>query len=424
MSEELREAIRNRYGAAAKAAQVKAASSETGAGCCGPAGGCCGGSTSQITSGLYQIEEVGDLPPAAVLASLGCGNPTALAELIPGERVLDLGSGGGIDVLLSAKRVGPAGFVYGLDMTDEMLALARENQQKAGVANVAFLKGQIEAIPLPENAVDVIISNCVINLSTDKDQVFREAFRTLRPGGRLAVADVVFQGDTTRVPSAIRRAVESWSGCVAGALEEQNYIRRLKAAGFVDVSIQVTRVYGEDLLASCCNGEGLNGVRLVSGFVRAKKPGTDPVALRPATDDDLPAVHRLLREGSLPTAGLEEQFGPRYAVAEASGRVVGVAGLETYPEGDQPQYGLLRSVAVDSAWQGLGVGVRLVEERLDWARREGLREVWLLTTTAPAFFPRFGFGAAERSAAPTALQASREFAEACPSTAVAMRLAL
>src|SRR5215467_9729910 len=227
MTDEIKEAVRRTYSQAA----VRAGSS-----CCGEAA--CGGSA--ITANLYADAEKGGLPEAAVLASLGCGNPTALAELKLSETVLDLGSGGGIDVLLSARRVGPGGKAYGLDMTDEMLALARENQRKANVDNVEFLKGEIEAIPLPDNSVDVIISNCVINLSADKDRVFAEAFRVLRPGGRFAVSDVVVRGE---VPSQIRRSVELWIGCVAGSLEEGEYRAKLAKAGVESIDLEPTRIY-------------------------------------------------------------------------------------------------------------------------------------------------------------------------------------
>ena len=241
---------------------------------------CCGtsaeGSCDPITSNLYAEGETAGLPTEAVAASLGCGNPTALAELKPGETVLDLGSGGGIDVLLSARRVGPAGKAYGLDMTDEMLALARENQRKAGVTNVEFLKGEIEHIPLPGDSVDVIISNCVINLSADKDAVLTEAFRVLKPGGRFAVSDVVVRGE---VPSAIRRSVELWIGCVVGALEEREYRGKLAKAGFEEIDVEPTRVYtaesARDVLAAAGLGDeaiaGIDG-KFVSAFVRARKP--------------------------------------------------------------------------------------------------------------------------------------------------------
>ena len=246
--------------------------------CCGPSSSCCGGTAveaqDELARGLYDVTETGDLPSEAVLASLGCGNPTALADLRAGEVVLDLGSGGGIDVLLSARRVGPTGKAYGLDMTDEMLALARRNQREAGVTNVEFLKGEIEDIPLPDASVDVIISNCVINLSVDKDKVLAEAFRVLKPGGRLAVSDIVFQGDMGLVPQELLRDVEAWSGCVAGALEKGDYLDKLRRAGFADAAVEVSNVYDGAPGNSCCGAPALpDGVQLISGFVRAVKPG-------------------------------------------------------------------------------------------------------------------------------------------------------
>jgi len=285
--DQLREAVRQRYAAAATRVAQEHAWAESALpvlnanSCCGPAS-CSGESDTKsvITSDLYTIDEVAELPSAAVLASLGCGNPTALAELNPGETVLDLGSGGGIDVLLSAKRVGPTGFAYGLDMTDEMLALAEQNRQAQGVSNVKFLKGHIEQIPLPDNSVDVVISNCVINLSADKASVLREASRVLKPGGRFAVSDVVVQG---QLPGELLKSMELWAGCIAGALEETTYRHLLAQAGFSDVGVEVTRVYqAEDLAArECCDSlasaDGFtelaaSGGRLVSAFVRATKP--------------------------------------------------------------------------------------------------------------------------------------------------------
>src|SRR5205807_505969 len=243
----IQDAVKEKYGEAAK----RAASGGTA---------CCGGGASltgcdPITKDLYSDTEKGGLPEKAVAASLGCGNPTALAKLQPGEVVLDLGSGGGIDVILSAKRVGPTGKAYGLDMTDEMLALARENQKKAGIENVEFLKGAIENIPLPENAVDVIISNCVINLSGDKDRVLREAFRVLKPGGRLAISDVVVRGE---VPADIRKSVELWVGCVAGALEEFEYRDKLFSAGFENIDVEPTRVYKVEEARDFLSSAGLD----------------------------------------------------------------------------------------------------------------------------------------------------------------------
>lgn len=267
---DIKDVVRQKYGQAALRA------TQGGSSCCGAspaATSCC----DPITSNLYSGDETDALPEEAVLASLGCGNPTALAQLNPGETVLDLGSGGGIDVLLSAKRVGPTGKAYGLDMTDEMLALARENQRKAGATNVEFLKGEIEHIPLPDNSVDVIISNCVINLSADKDQVLREAFRVLKPGGRFAVSDVVTRG---AVPEAVRRSMLLWVGCVAGALDEGDYRQKLSTAGFGNVDVEPTRIYNVDDARGFLAAEGVDvdamasqvEGKFLSAFIRATKP--------------------------------------------------------------------------------------------------------------------------------------------------------
>jgi arsenite methyltransferase len=268
----VKEVVKEKYAQAALRVVTGASS------CCGaaPATQCDG---DPITSNLYDASQAGEIPQEALLASLGCGNPTALAKLSPGETVLDLGSGGGIDVLLSAKRVGPAGKAYGLDMTDEMLALARENQRKAGVENAEFLRGEIENIPLPDNSVDVIISNCVINLSADKDRVLREAFRVLKPGGRFAVSDVVVRG---KVPPEIRRNMELWAGCVAGALEESEYRSKLASTGFEVIEVEATRVHQLDDARQFLAGAGLDVEaiasqiegKFVSAFIRAKKPGS------------------------------------------------------------------------------------------------------------------------------------------------------
>jgi SAM-dependent methyltransferase len=262
--ESVRATVREKY--AARARQVDA-------------GGCCGSATSQITSNLYAGDEIAVIPEDAVKASLGCGNPTALASLAPGEVVLDLGSGGGIDVLLSAQRVGPTGHVYGLDMTDEMLALAERNRAEQGATNVTFLKGHIEEIPLPERTVDVVISNCVINLSADKGRVLREVARVLKPGGRFAVSDVVVQGT---MPPELRRDMEAWVGCVAGALEEGEYRRLLDAAGLGEIDVEVTRVYdprqvaddaGRQVAPAVFEQFEASGGRIVAAFVRARKAG-------------------------------------------------------------------------------------------------------------------------------------------------------
>ena len=264
----VKETVKEKYGEAA----LKVMDGQKGS--CGPSGAC---GCDPVTENLYEASQTAGLPEGAVLASLGCGNPTALADLHAGEIVLDLGSGGGIDVLLSAKRVGPTGKAYGLDMTDEMLALARQNQAKAGARNVEFLKGEIENIPLPSAAVDVVISNCVINLSADKQRVLREAFRVLRPGGRFAVSDVVCKGD---IPAAVRKNMELWVGCVAGALQDDQYRQLLGDAGFVDIEIEPTRIYAFEDARTILAGAGLDAdvlAREVSGrvmgaFIRARKP--------------------------------------------------------------------------------------------------------------------------------------------------------
>ena len=266
--------VKEKYGAAAL--RVKSG----GSSCCGATASC--GCADPITSNLYDAAQTGQVPEEALLASLGCGNPTALANLNPGEVVLDLGSGGGIDVLLSARRVGPTGKAYGLDMTEEMLALANDNKRKAGIENVEFLKGEIENIPLPDNSVDVIISNCVINLSADKDRVLREAFRVLKPGGRLAVSDVVTRGD---IMPEIRKSVLLWVGCVAGALEENDYRNKLSSAGFEDIEIEPTRIYRVEDAREFLSGQGIDvgslatqvDAKFMSAFVRAVK-GKDKAA--------------------------------------------------------------------------------------------------------------------------------------------------
>ena len=267
---EIKAAVREKYAQAALDARTTRSS------CCGPTAAC--GTADPISSNLYDASEREVVPEQALRASLGCGNPTALAELKPGETVLDLGSGGGIDVLLSARRVAPQGKAYGLDMTNEMLALARENQRKAGVENAEFLKGEIESIPLPNSSVDVIISNCVINLSGDKDRVLSEAFRVLKPGGRLAISDVVTRGE---VPDVIRRDMLLWVGCVAGALRDKDYVSKLAAVGFEGISIEPTRIYNVEDARAFLTDKGVNvdavapqvEGKFFSAFVRATKPG-------------------------------------------------------------------------------------------------------------------------------------------------------
>jgi arsenite methyltransferase len=270
MSEELREKVRRRYAEAARSVREKG-----GGGCCGSS--CCGSEAREVVlaTGSYSAEEVGGLPEGAVGASLGCGNPTALASLSPGEVVLDLGSGGGMDVLLSGRRVSPGGKAYGVDMTDEMLELARENGRKAGVENVEFLKGEIEDVPLPDEHVDVVISNCVINLSTDKPKVISEAFRVLKPGGRFAVADVVFLGSKRDLPDSVLHTVGLWTGCVAGAMEKEEYEKVLEQTGFEDVSVEVTNIYDPEVVEGLTGPEEIDALRKVpaaSAFVRSRKP--------------------------------------------------------------------------------------------------------------------------------------------------------
>ncbi|MBX9603339.1 MAG: arsenite methyltransferase [Bryobacteraceae bacterium] len=271
MTTSVKEAVQQRYGKAALSVMEK--SKAEGSGCCSST--CCS-ETDPITGELYDAAQIATIPDEAIQASLGCGNPTALAELKPGETVLDLGSGGGIDVLLSARRVGPTGKAYGLDMTDEMLRLAEENKRKSGLTNVEFLRGEIENIPLPDNSVDVIISNCVINLSADKDRVLKEAFRVLKPGGRFAVSDVVTRGE---IPAEVRKSILLWVGCIAGALDEKEYVAKLKNAGFAEASIEPTRVYKVEDAREFLNEKGIDVDRIAplvedrffSGFIRATK---------------------------------------------------------------------------------------------------------------------------------------------------------
>jgi arsenite methyltransferase len=268
---EVKDVVKEKYGQAAL--RVRSG----GSSCCGAGDALLDGTCDPITSNLYDAAQTGAVPEEAVLASLGCGNPTALAQLNAGETVLDLGSGGGIDVLLSARRVGPAGKAYGLDMTDEMLALARDNQRKAGVENVEFLKGEIEHIPLPDNSVDIVISNCVINLSADKDRVLREAFRVLKPGGRFAVSDVVVRG---AVPEEVRQNMLLWVGCIAGALEDYQYVAKLTKAGFDSIDIEPTRIYNVEDARTFLTGQGVDvdaiapqvQGKFMSAFIRATKP--------------------------------------------------------------------------------------------------------------------------------------------------------
>lgn len=414
--EEIREQVRQKYAQAIKAKN----------GCGGPAG-CCGGTrdaTAAITGNLYQADEVEGLPENLLATSLGCGNPTALGVLHAGETVLDLGSGAGLDVLLSARRVGSAGKAYGLDMTDEMLAEANANKAKSGLTNAEFLKGHIEAIPLPAAAVDVVISNCVINLSADKDQVFREIFRVLRPGGRVAVSDIV----TTRpLPADLQKNILAWAGCVAGALTDQEYTGKLAAAGFTDIEVVVTRVYDLTgptagklaLWAEPGDLEAFDG-SLVSAFIRAKKPaslltaGRD-YAIRPARPEDVGPIEALLTAAGLTAVAVAASL-DRFLVADKDG-VAGVIGSE-YCDGAA----LLRSLAVAPAFRKAGLAAALLDEAIARARAAGGAAVYLFTHTAADYFTRRGFAAVERTAVPAALFSSPAVTTCCAG-AVAMKLA-
>ena len=422
---DLKASVKAKYGQAAR----RVAENDTAASCCGSSG-CCGSTTEAwdpITANLYDEGQTAGIPAEALLASLGCGNPTALAELHEGEFVLDLGSGGGIDVLLSARRVGPNGKAYGLDMTDEMLALANENKRRAGATNVEFLKGEIEHIPLPDAAVDVIISNCVINLSADKRKVLSEAFRVLKPGGRFAVSDVVVRGET---PPDVRRNMELWIGCVAGALEEQEFLALLGEIGFVNASLEPTRIYTAQDADAFLAGSGLDPAtfardidgKVMSAFVRATKPseGAQPdIGIREARVSDIANVQRLLTELQLPLDGVPESL-QHFYVATANDRIVGVAGLELVG-GDAA---LLRSVAVDGQYRSIGIASRLIASVVADAQLAGVTDLYLLTTSAREYFARKGFEVVERSSVPKPLRDTAEFKGACPDSATVMIMRL
>jgi arsenite methyltransferase len=418
MNEDIREQVRKKY--------AQAITRKTG--CCG-ASGCCGGSqdaTRMITGNLYQAGEVEGLPENLLATSLGCGNPTALGALYAGETVLDLGSGAGLDVLLSAKRVGPAGKAYGLDMTDEMLAEANANKARSGLANAEFLKGHIEDIPLPDAAVDVVISNCVINLSADKDQVFREIFRVLRPGGRVAVSDIV---STKPLPDGLRKNLLAWAGCVAGALTDEEYTAKLAVAGFTGVEVVVTREY--DLTGPAANklAYGLDRAELekfngsvVSAFIRAKKPASPLTAgkdyhIRPASPADVGPIEKLLAASGLTAVEVAASL-ERFLVAEATAGIVGVIGSE-YTDGAA----LLRSVAVAPALRKAGLAAALLDGALARAKAAGCPTIYLFTHTAADYFARRGFAAIDRAAVPAAFLESPAVTTCCAG-AVAMKLAL
>jgi len=411
MNKDLREQVRQKYAAAITSKK----------GCCG-SGGCCGDNENPITGNIYGSAEVEGLPTELLTTSLGCGNPTALGALHPGETVLDLGSGAGLDVLLSARRVGSWGKAYGLDMTDEMLAAANANKVKSGLTNVEFLKGHIEDIPLPEAAIDVVISNCVINLSVDKDQVFREIHRVLRPGGRIAVSDIVV---TRPLPEVVQKSLLAWAGCMAGALAQSEYVAKLSQAGFENIEVVVTRKYEvKDLmkrgsLPDMSDGDllQLDGA-LVSAFIRAKKPARQLLQSRDfiiaaAGDEDFPGIHDLLRLSGLTTAGVDPDRGCYY-VAKTD-RLLGVIGMESYSED-----GLVRSFAVAADCRKAGVGKALVEHILLMLQNAGCRDAYLLTDTAADYLEKFGFANIERQSIPEAVLSSSALGATCPSTCVCM----
>lgn len=418
---DIREVVRKKY---AKAITGKK-------GCCSGSGSvnsCCDISlskaTQMITGNLYAETDVGGLSLDMIATSFGCGNPTALAELHPGEVILDLGSGAGLDVLLSAKRVGPTGKAYGLDMTDEMLAEARENQQKSGITNAEFLKGHIEDIPLPNDSVDVIISNCVINLSFDKDKVIQECFRVLKPGGRFAVSDIVLK---KTIPQKLQQDLTAWAGCIAGALRDTEYQAKLVAAGFENIALEVTRAYDftdsdSEMFAQLSKAElsELEGA-IVSSFIRAQKPKAvlDELGLvtRQATQDDLPRIEQLLVNSGLPIGGVKINIA-HFLVAESKDKeCIAVIGMER-----SGAYGLLRSLAVSPKWKRHGIARNIVMQAIDRAKSSGISELYLLTETAAQYLSRFGFAEITRCEIPGELLSNSALNSACSCCSQCMKL--
>lgn len=408
--QKLRDTVRKKY--------ARVITEKSGCGC-GTMSGCCGTSqsaaTKAVTGNLYSAEDIDGLSADLLSTSLGCGNPTALSSLHAGETVLDLGSGAGLDVLLSARRVGQSGKAYGLDMTDEMLAAANANKISSGATNVEFLKGHIEDIPLPNGSVDVVISNCVINLSADKDAVFREIFRVLKPGGRMAVSDIVLR---KHLPDKIAKDIAAWAGCVAGALHENDYRQKLKDAGFPDVNLEITRVYDPKDL-------GLNPTdieeALVSAFIRAKKPSrrldpTSDYTVRSAALSDFPTIHNLLLSSALPVDGVDPEKGT-FLVAENTGALLGVIGFERYET-----KALLRSMAVNPAFRKSGIAKELVQCAIRLLHAEGIFELYLLTATAEEYARKFGFVTIPRSEMPAIILERSLLGCACPATSACMKL--
>lgn len=415
----IHEVVRQKY---AKAITTKKS-------CCGSTS-CCGSAdktaTNMITGGLYTSNEVDGLPRELLNTSLGCGNPTALAELHPGETVLDLGSGAGLDVLLSARRVGQHGKAYGLDMTDEMLAAANANKKKAGVTNAEFLKGHIEEIPLPEATVDVVISNCVINLSVDKDQVFHEIFRILKPGGRVAVSDIV---TTKPLPDGARQNLLAWAGCIAGALTDKEYKTKLVKAGFTDCEIEITRTYdltnlsAQELVpgATIAEMEKWNGA-VVSAFIRAKKSARQLLvgkdfSIKIAEQVDFLQVHEILINNGLPTDGVNPDNGYYYIASKKE--LMGVIGVEHYGTS-----AMLRSLAVKPQFRKAGIARELIEHALKVLKDSGFTDVYLLTNTADQYLIRYGFSIIERGKVPADILATSALSDICPASSTCMHLKL
>ena len=415
-SEDMRETVRQKYAAAI--------TQKSGCGC---GTSCCGsGDSNPVTGGLYNATDKAGIPEEALQASLGCGNPTALSNLYAGETVLDLGSGAGLDVLLSARRVGPYGKAYGLDMTDEMLAAANANKAKAGAENAEFLKGHIEDIPLPASEVDVVISNCVINLSTDKQKVFAEIQRVLKPGGRMAVSDIVL---TKPLPEKLRQDVLAWAGCIAGAMEVSEYTDKLAQAGFEDIEIQVTRVYdlNEPFLQGRLAGlskqeiDECNGA-VVSAFIRAKKPARmldaeKEITVKLAEQADFREIHELLSQNGLPTAGVDPATG-KYYVAENS-ELMGIVGAEYYGSA-----AMLRSLAVKPQFKKSGVAKALIANALAILKMNAVTNVYVITNTAEKYLNRFGFRKIDRSEVPVTVLNTSALGDACPASSTYMHLSL
>ena len=411
----LREVVREKY--------AKAIVGKNRDCCCSS---CSSDSKNTITNGLYSAEEIQGLPQDMIAASFGCGNPTALGALHAGETVLDLGSGAGLDVLLSARRVGPYGKAYGLDMTDEMLAEANANKNKANIANADFLKGYIEDIPLPDEELDAVISNCVINLSVDKDKVFREIYRVLKPGGRIAVSDIVF---TKELPDTIRRDLLSWAGCISGALLRTTYEKKLKAAGFENIEVQTTRTYDltelfiqQRVSSNITNKmEEWNGA-MVSAFIRAKKPAQPftngmEFTIEMAEQTDFLQIHNLLECSGLSIRGVNADAG-KYYIAKGTS-VIGVLGFEIYNTS-----ALLRSLAIYPQFKKRGIAKQLIEHVLNNARQHTCDTAYLLTNTAADYLSAYGFVPIDRDDIPSDILTTSALGDVCPMSSICMVLKL